>query len=82
MVVAEALGKRREREEEWVDDGEGMMVRKKSRKRGADGVGGQEDEKRVDVSIPEEAVEAGTKVVRKALEGVVVLRDQQDGEDG
>lgn len=70
-LVAEALGKRR-REDEWEDDGEGMMVRKKQR--------AEEDEKekkRVDVRIPVKAVEAGARVVKEALSGVVVVEEEQ-----
>ena len=70
-----------EEEEEYEDDGLGMMVRKKRAKvsENEEGVFGTGKEKgKVDVRIPEQAVQAGTKIVRDALENVVVI----DGGEG
>ena len=70
-----------EEEEEYEDDGLGMMVPKKRAKtseteteEGSLGTGKKKKQK-VDVRIPEQAVQAGTKIVRDALEKVVVIED-------
>ena len=82
VLVAEALGREKKRgrddqdgDGEYEDDGAGMMVRKKKRvKRNNEEAG----RSKTDVRLPERAIEAGTKIVRDALERVVVI----EGEEG
>lgn len=78
--TGEEGGEEEEEEEEYEDDGLGMMVRKKRVKASETEEGGlregvKKGKEKVDVRIPEQAVQAGTKVVRDALEKVVVIED-------
>ena len=82
VLVAEALGRDRKRgrgdqdgDGEYEDDGAGMMVRKKKRVKRNDEDAGRS---KTDVRLPDRAIEAGTKIVRDALERVVVI----EGEGG
>lgn len=76
LIIREALGKDRKRGEdgEYEDDGAGMMVRKKKRVKRS---GEDEGRGKADVRLPERAIEAGTKVVRDALEKVVVIEGEK-----
>ncbi|KAG6986524.1 hypothetical protein G7Y79_00079g100420 [Physcia stellaris] len=71
-----------EEEEEYEDDGLGMMVPKKRAKTSGTeteieegSLGTEKKKQKVDVRIPEQAVQAGTKIVKDALEKVVVIED-------
>lgn len=83
ILIAEALGKKvggkrdrggvGEEEDEYEDDGTGMMVRKKAKTDEKEEEGKAKEGRKTDVRLPEQAIEAGTKVVRDALEKVVVI---------
>ena len=77
----EGTGGEEEEEEGYEDDGLGMMVPKKRAKTSGTETGTEEGglgtgkKQKIDVRIPEQAVQAGTKIVKDALEKAVVIED-------